>query len=99
MTVTTWRVWSPMPPECLEKISSVSMLDAARAWAGRQFRKGLLAHNGTEVLVCAEHDATPRHSTYRVKITIVNEPAFRAVFAGLAYEGMSVDPNEGRRRG
>jgi len=95
MTVPTWRVWSPMPPECLEKISSVSMLDAARAWAGRQFRKGLLPHNGIEVLVRAENDATPRHSTYRVKITIVNEPAFRASFAGLAFEGMSVDPKGG----
>jgi hypothetical protein len=99
MTLTTWRVWSPMPPECLERVSSASMLDAARSWAARQFRKGLLAHNGTEVLVCAENDATPRHSTYRVKITIANEPAFRASFAGLAYEGMSVDPNEGGRRG
>jgi hypothetical protein len=97
MTVLTWRVWSPMPPECLERISSASMLDAARAWAGRQFRRGLWAHNGTEVLVCAENDASPKQSTYRVKITIVNEPAFRASFAGLAFEGMSVDPKEGSR--
>ncbi len=95
----TWRVWSSMPPECLEKISSASMLDAARAWAERQFRKGLLPHNGTEVLVCSENDAMPRHSTYRIKIMIANAPAFRAIFAGLAFEGMSEDPGKGGRHG
>ena len=98
MTIT-WLVWSPMPPECLEKISCTSMLDAARAWADRQFRKGLLPRNGTEVLVCAENDPSPRHSTYRVKIAIVNAPAFRASFAGLAFEGMNGDPGKGERHG
>jgi hypothetical protein len=88
-----------MPPECLEKISSTSMLDAARAWADRQFRKGLLVRNGTEVLVHAENDAMPRHSTYRVKITIVNAPAFRASFAGIAFEGLNGDPSKGDRHG
>jgi hypothetical protein len=97
--IPTWIVWSPMPPECLEKISSTSMLDAARAWADRQFRKGLLVRNGTEVLVYAENDAMPRHSTYRVKITIVNAPAFRASFSGLAFEGTNGDPGKGERHG
>jgi hypothetical protein len=62
------------------------MLDAARAWAERQFRRGALATPGTEVLVRCKGDAMPRLSTYRVKIQIVNAPAFRASFAGLAYE-------------
>lgn len=92
--IVTWLVWSPMPPECLEKVSCVSMLDAARAWAERQFRKGILAHNGTEVLVRPEEDAMPRHSTYRVKISVINAPAFRASFAGLAFEGMNGDPSK-----
>ena len=86
MMVPTWLVWSPRPPKCLEKISSPSMLDAARAWAERQFRRGMLAHDGTEVLVCCEGDADPKMSTYRVKISIVNAPAFRASFAGMAFE-------------
>lgn len=97
--IPTWIVWSPLPPECLEKISSTSMLDAARAWADRQFRKGLLVRNGTEVLVNAENDASPRHSTYRVKITIVNAPAFRASFAGIAFEGTNGDPGKGEQHG
>ncbi len=97
--MATWLVWSPMPPECLEKVSCASMLDAARAWADRQFRRGILPHNGTEVLVRAEKDAMPRLSTYRVKITIVNAPAFRATFAGLAFEGMNGEPSKGGRRG
>jgi hypothetical protein len=92
----TWLVWSIMPPECLEKIACSSMLDAGRAWAERQFRKGLLPHSGTEVLVRAENDVQPRHSTYRMKITIVNAPAFRASFLGPAYEGNG-DPKEGSR--
>lgn len=95
----TWIVWSPAPPECLEKISCTSMLDAGRAWAERQFRKGLLPHNGTEVLVRAENDALPRHSTYRLKISIVNAPAFRASFAGPAYESSNGEPSKGGPRG
>lgn len=73
------------------------MLDAGRAWAERQFRKGMLPRSGTEVLVRAEGDAMPRHSTYRLKIVLVNAPAFRATFAGLAYEGTNGDPREGSR--
>ena len=95
----TWIVWSEMPPECLEKISCTSMLDAARAWADRQFRKGFMPRNGTELRVCAENDLSPRQSTYRVKITIVNAPAFRASFAGLAFEGMNGDPGKEDPRG
>jgi len=97
VTSPTWVVWSPLPPECLEKISCGSMLDAGRAWAERQFRKGLLPRTGTEVLVFAEGDASPRHSTYRLKITIVNAPAFRASLAGLAFEGTNSDPREDDR--
>ncbi len=97
--IPTWLVWSPMPPECLEKISCTSMIDAGRAWADRQFRKGFLPRNGTEVLVRSENDALPRHSTYRLKITIVNAPAFRASFAGLAYEGLNGDPGKEEGRG
>lgn len=96
MTTPTWIVWSATPPECLEKICCSSMLDAGRAWAERQFKKGLLARSGTEVLVRAENDVSPRHSTYRMKITIVNTPAFRASLTGLAYESNS-DAKEGSR--
>ena len=88
----TWRVWSVTPPECPESVSCTSMLDAARAWADRQFRKGMLPRNGTEVLVCSENDAQPKQSACRVKITIVNAPAFRATFAGLAFEGLNGAP-------
>lgn len=98
MTTPTWLVWSPKPPECLEKVSCPSMLDAARAWAERQFRRGYLAHDGTEVLVRCENDATPRLSTYRLKIMIVNAPAFRASFAGLAFESNG-DPVQEARHG
>lgn len=97
MTSPTWIVWSPLPPECLEKVSCSSMLDAGRAWAERQFRKGMLPRSGTEVLVRAEGDAQPRHSTYRLKIVLVNAPAFRATFAGLAYEGTNGESKGGSR--
>ena len=94
----TWLVWSMMPPECLEKVSCESMLDAGRAWAERQFRKGMLPHNGHEVLACVENDPMPRHSTYRLKITLVNAPAFRASFSGLAFEGLNgSDPKDNSR--
>jgi hypothetical protein len=96
MMIPTWLVWSPMPPERLEKVSCPSMLDAARAWAERQFRHGFSPRDGTEVLVRCENDATPRLSTYRVRITIVAAPAFRASFAGLAFEA---NPVEEARRG
>ena len=94
----TWLVWSVVPPDCLEKISCTSMLDAARAWAERQFRKGRLPHSGTEVLVHAENDPSPRHSAYRVKITVINAPAFRASLSGLAFEGTPGDPGKDKGR-
>lgn len=93
----TWVVWSVHPPECLEKIACESMLDAGRAWAERLFKKGMLAHDGTEVFACVENDPMPRHSMYRMKISIVNAPAFRASFQGLAFEGVNGDPKEGGR--
>ena len=95
----TWIVWSSTPPECLEKVSCDSMLDAGRAWADRQFRKGLLPRSGIEVLARCEKDAAPRSSTYRLKITLVNAPAFRASFAGLAFEGTNGEPSKGGRHG
>lgn len=98
-TMATWIVWSPLPPECREKVSCASMLDAAKAWADRQFRKGMVAHTGTEVLVRADNDALPRASTYRVKITIVDAPAFRATLSGLAYEGLNGSPDKEPQRG
>jgi len=98
VTLPTWVVWSPRPPECLEKVSCASMIDAGRAWAERQLRKGMFPRDGTEVLVCADGDPMPRHSTYRLRITVANAPAFRAVFAGLAFEGVSGDSRgEGSR--
>lgn len=52
----TWIVWSMTPPECRERVACSSPIDAARAWAERQFRKGMLARTGTEVLVRCEND-------------------------------------------
>lgn len=115
----TWIVWSMMPPENPEKVCCSSMLDAARAWAERQFRKGLLARSGTEVLVRCANDppvtrptpasSLPRSSgmpsgamtatTYQVKITIVNAPAFRTSLVGVAYEGVNGEPTKGGDRG
>jgi hypothetical protein len=75
------------------------MLDAARAWADRQFLKGIMPRNGTEVLVCCENDPNPRLSAYRVKLTLVNAPAFRATLAGLAFEGLNGGPARAGERG
>ena len=97
MTLATWLVWSPTPPECLEKVSCASMLDAARAWAERQFRRGMLPREGTEVLARCEGDATPRLATYRLRLSIVQAPAFRASFAGLAFEGVNGESKEAGR--
>lgn len=102
MTVPTWLVWSPRPPECMEEISCMSMLDAGRAWADRQFKKGMLAHDGTEVLACCKGDADPKLSAVRLKLSMVNAPAFRATFAGFAFEANPPKPDNndgGRRRG
>ena len=87
----TWLVWSPQPPECLEEVSSPSMLDAGRAWAERQYRRGMLPRDGVEVLACCKVDADQRLSTVRLKISIVNAPAFRASFAGLAFEANPIN--------
>ena len=84
----SWIVWSVIPPECAEKISCDSVIDAARAWAERAFKKGMLARTGTEVLARCENDPT-NASTYQLRITIVNAPAFRASLVGLAGEGAS----------
>lgn len=84
--IPTWIVYSLLPPECPEEISCSSMVDAGRAWAMRQFRKGFLPHDGTLVIVRAKNDATPRHSAYRLKISIANAPAFHVSFDGLAFE-------------
>ena len=88
------------------------MLDAARAWAERQFKKGMLARSGTEVLVRCENDPVPHTrphtapksasvmaaTTYQVKITIVNAPAFRASLVGVVHEAVH-DPSNGAPRG
>jgi len=103
----TWIVWSVTPPECREKVSCTSMLDAARAWAERQFRNGRIARTGTELLVKCENDPLPPRpashtapntanyratlltaTTYRVKLTIVNAPAFRASLLGIVNEAV-----------
>jgi hypothetical protein len=118
--IPTWLVWSVAPPENLEKVSCASPLDAARAWAERQFRNGLVPHSGIEVRVRCVNDpvllrrapppgSTPRPhvmsteamtmTTYQVKITLVNAPAFRASLIGVAYEKTSEDPGRGNHRG
>ena len=96
--IQTWHVRSIQPPECPEEVSASSMLDAACAWARRVFHRGLLPHNGHEVIVYGANDPNPRMSAYRVRITIPNAPAFQASFAGLAYEGLN-DDSRGDRNG
>jgi hypothetical protein len=96
-TMATWIVWSPLPPERLEKISCSSMLDAVRAWAERQHRAGMTPRDGMEVLVHCETDASPRLSMCRAKIRVAMQPTFRAVFAGLAFEGEQQGPNGAKR--
>lgn len=112
--IPTWIVWSSTPPECREKVSCASMLDAARAWAERQFRKGMLARTGTEVLVRCENDIALMRSmpvgdtrppsalpsaitatTYQVKITIVNAPAFRTSLVGVVHDATHGDSKVG----
>jgi hypothetical protein len=95
--IKTWHVRSILPPECHETVSASSMLDAALAWATRVFHKGMLPRNGHEVIVWGTNDPQPRMSSARVRITIQNAPAFRATFAGLAYEGLNDDPKGGHR--
>lgn len=98
MTVT-WIVWSPRPPECRERVTCASVLDAARAWAERQFKRGMAPIEGMEVHARCEGDASPNLATYRVKIMIAAAPAYRGVLAGMAFEETPTDPVEGARRG
>jgi len=122
--VKTWIVQAMVPPEMPEKICCDSIFDAARAWAERMFRRGLLVRSGTSVLVrCVDDPVVKRPtpasttnrgfgtgrstgirelgmsaSTYQVKISIVNMPAFRASLEGVVYEGVNGDPtNEAKR--
>ena len=109
----TWIVWSPTPPECREKVSCASFIDAARAWAERQFKKGMLARSGTEVLVRCENDPIPHTrphtahvsspvvtaTTYQVKISIVSAPAFRASLVGVVYDGNNGDTSKETQHG
>lgn len=97
ITTTTWIVWSVRPPENLEKISCSSMIDAAKGWADRQFRRGILPRDGTEVFARCESDTMPKQSTYRLRISIIAAPAFRATFTGLAFEGVHGEPKEAGR--
>jgi hypothetical protein len=96
-TMATWLVWAQQEPACLEKITCASMLDAARTWAERQHRKGMTPRDGTEVLAHCESDPMPRLSSYRLRISVVMAPAFRAGFSGLAFEGMQPGPNGAKR--
>jgi hypothetical protein len=105
-------------PEMPEKICCESILDAARAWAERMFRQGLLVRTGTSVLVrCVDDPMVKRPTpastanrgfgvgrgmgirdlgmsatTYQVKITIANIPAFRASLEGVVYERVNEAP-------
>jgi len=93
--IPTWLVWSVVPPANLERICCASIIDAARAWAERQFAKGLVAQSGTEVLVRSAQDPfVPRSTTYQVAITLVNAPAFRARLVGVANEVVNGAPRE-----
>lgn len=121
----TWIVQSMTSPEMPEKICCESILDAARAWAERMFRQGLLVRSGTSVLVrCVDDPVVKRPTpagtanrgfgvgrgmgirelgmsatTYQVKISIVNMPAFRAKLEGVAYERVNDDPSKEAKRG
>jgi len=86
VTVPTWIVWSVAPPECAEQVSCASVLDAARAWAERQFQRGVLPRDGTEVMARQQGDALPGETAYRLRISIAAAPAFRARMVGLAFE-------------
>lgn len=57
----TWIVQSMMDPPMPEKICCDSVFDAARAWAERMFRQGLLVRSETSVLVrCADDPLVKR---------------------------------------
>jgi hypothetical protein len=114
----TWIVQAMTSPEMPEKICCESILDAARAWAERMFRQGMLVRTGTSVLVRCVNDPVVKRptpastanrgygvgrgmgirelgmsaTTYQVKISLVDMPAFRACLESVVYEGV----NEGR---
>jgi hypothetical protein len=117
----TWIVQAMTSPEMPEKICCDSVLDAARAWADRMFRHGMLVRNGTSVLVrCVDDPIITRPmpgstsnrgygggrgggirttgmsaTTYQVKLSIVDAPAFRATLEGVVYEGMPKEKQHG----
>lgn len=115
---TTWIVQSMSDPPMPEKICCDSIFDAARGWAERMFRQGLLVRSDTSVLVRCVDDPvvkrpTPAGSarrgpgmpasgmsatTYQMKISLVNMPAFRASLEGVVYEKVN-ESNEEKRRG
>lgn len=121
MSNKTWIVQAMSSPEMPEKICCESMLDAARAWAERMFRMGMLVRTGTSVLVRCMDDPAIRRSTpastanrsygvgrgagirsmgmsattYQVKISIVNMPAFRASLEGVVHEGSVKEKQRG----
>jgi len=106
----TWIVQAMSSPEMPEKICCESILDAARAWADRMFRHGMVVRSGTTVLVRCVNDPVIKRpgpgttanrsfgtsgslrmtgasaTIYRVKISIVNAPTFRASLEGVAQE-------------
>jgi hypothetical protein len=112
-------------PEMPEKICCESILDAARAWAERMFRQGLLVRTGTSVLVrCVDDPIVKRPTpastanrgfgvgrgmgirelgmsatTYQVKISVVDMPAFRTRLESVVYEGVNGEPSKGARHG
>ena len=55
MSNKTWIVQAMSTPEMAEKICCESIFDAARGWAERLFRQGVIVPSGTSVLVrCAD---------------------------------------------
>jgi hypothetical protein len=111
----TWVVRSMTDPPMAEKICCESILDAARAWAERMFNQGLLVRTGTSVLVHCVDDPILRRTqgrgdpwkqadgerptTYQVKISVANMPAFRARLEAVTHERVNDVPRdkEGRR--
>lgn len=64
MSGKTWIVQAMSSPEMPEKICCDSILDAARAWAERMFRHGILIRSGTSVLVrCVDDPILKRPTT------------------------------------
>jgi len=113
----TWIVQAMSSPEMPEKICCESILDAARAWADRMFRHGMVVRTGTTVLVRCVSDPVIKRpgpgttanrsfgtggslrmtgataTIYRVKISMVEAPTFRASLEGIANEGEVRSPH------